>query len=369
MHTNSSDRARRMAMGVVMIGAALTLGTTALDAQNADAAHFVQKNLVSDMPGLAALTDPSLKNPWGFSHNPTSPFWTSNQGTNTSTLYAVTNDTQVSKVALTVAIPATGVGSQGPTGQVANGNASSFPVGNGGDGKQALFIFADLNGTISAWDPGAGTTAIVQATTRGAVYTGLAINGAQTQLYAANNSGGTIDVFSSAFAPVTLASGAFVDPQLPWGLVPFNVQDINGDVYVTYAPPGRPRQISAPFGAGAVAVFDENGRFIRQLVAGGRLAAPWGIALAPPSFGPFRYDLLIGNFSYLHSEINVFDPRTGQRRGSIPIDTGGLPPGGLWAIGFGTGGDNGSPDVLYFLDGINSEVDGLFGAIYPSEGP
>lgn len=366
MHTNSSGRARRTAMGVMMIGAALSLGATA---HNAHDAGFVQQNLVSDLPGLAVLTDPSLKNPWGFSHSSTSPFWTSNQGTDTSTLYAVTNATQVSKVALTVALPATGAGSQGPTGQVFNGNATSFLVGNGGDGQQALFIFADLNGTISAWNSGEGTEAITQVTTPGAVYTGLAINGADTQLYAANNSAGTIDVFNSAFVPVTLPRGAFVDPRLPWGLVPFNVQDINGDVYVTYAPPGRPRQISAPSGAGAVAVFDENGRFIRQLVAGGRLAAPWGIALAPPSFGRFRYDLLIGNFSFMHSEINAFDPRTGEWLGSIPIDTGGLPAGGLWAIGFGTGGSNGSPDVLYFLDGINSEIDGLFGAIYPSEGP
>jgi hypothetical protein len=142
-------------------------------------------------------------------------------------------------------------------------------VGSGGDGNSAHFIFANLNGTIAAWDT--GTTAFIQVTTPGAVYTGLAINGAQTQLYAANDVGtSSIDVFDSTFAPVSLAGGAFVDPVLPAGLVPFNVQEIGGNVYVTYAPAGRAAQTSAPLGAGAVAIFDEDGTFITQLIAGSR---------------------------------------------------------------------------------------------------
>jgi uncharacterized protein (TIGR03118 family) len=341
----------------------------ALRAQDAD---FVQTNLVSDIPGLATITDPQLVNPWGVSHSTTSPFWvsnqgTTNQGTNTSTLYAVTDKTTVTKTNINppagdVIIPPGGTGAVGPTGQVNNANTASFLVGNGGDGNSAHFIFANLNGTISAWDT--GTTAFVQVTTAGATYTGLAINGAQTQLYAANDAGaGSVDVFDSTFTPVSLAAGAFVDPYLPAGLVPFNVQDISGFVYVAYAPAGRANQTSAPFGAGAIAVFDEEGNFIKQLIAGSRLAAPWGIAFAPPGFGRFSYDLLVGNFSYLHSEINAFNPRTGRLEGTIQIDTGGHPPGGLWAIGFGVGGSNGDPGTLYFADGINSEMDGLFGAI------
>jgi uncharacterized protein (TIGR03118 family) len=328
---------------------------------------FVQTNLVSDLPGLATITDSNLMNSWGVSHSPTSPFWVSNQVTNTSTLYAVTNKTNVIKLALTVAIPKTAAGPQGPTGQVNNANTMSFPVKNGGDGNSAHFIFANLNGTISAWD--AGMAAIIQVTTPGAVYTGLTTNGAQTRLYAANDAGsGSVDVFDSSFARVTtLAAGAFVDPCLPAGLVPFNVQDIGGDVYVVYAPAGRANQTGAPVGAGAVAVFDEDGNFVKQLVVGGRLAAPWGITLAPPSFGEFGGDLLIGNFSYLHSEINAFDPASGKFRGTLRIATGNTPPGGLWYIGFGVGGNNGSPDTLYFADGINSENDGLFGALSPRQ--
>src|SRR5262249_22016467 len=256
---------------------------------------------------------------------------------------------------------------QGPTGQVNNTNTSSFPVSkNGGDGKSARFIFANLNGTISAWDT--GPTAFVQNSgAAGTVYTGLAINHAQTVLYAANTSLGRIDVFDSNFSAISLGADKFVDPSLPAGLVPFNVRDIDGLVYVVYAPAGRPNQINAPLGAGAVAVFDEDGNFIQEVVVGSRLAAPWGITFVPPSFRRFSNTLLVGNFSLLHSEINAFIPANGKLHGTIPIDTGGCSPactaGGLWTIDFGVGGNNGSPHVLYFSDGINGEADGLFGAI------
>ena len=342
------------------------VGALCAGALRAEEAKLVQTNLVSDIAGLATITDAELVNPWGVSHSPMSPFWVSNQGKNTATLYAVTDETNVTKVPINgtgiVNIPKTAAGPQGPTGQVNNANTSSFLV-KGGDGKSAHFIFANLNGTISAWD--AGPTAFIQVTTPGAVYTGLAINGAQTRLYAADDvPPGRIDVFDSSFTPVTtLGAGAFVDPSLPAGLVPFNVQDIGGDVYVTYAPAGRIPQTIAPLGAGVVAIFDEDGNFIKELVAGSRLAAPWGITFAPPGFRRFSNDVLIGNFSYLHSEINAFIPSNGKLHGTIPIDTSGHPPGGLWAIEFGVGGKNGSPDVLYFADGINGEADGLFGAI------
>jgi uncharacterized protein (TIGR03118 family) len=269
------------------IATSIIIGVLWAGVLHAQAPNFVQTNLVSDIPGLATITDPEIVNPWGVSHSPTSPFWVSNQAKSTTTLYAVTDETNVTKVNINppagfVLIPKTAGGPQGPTGQVNNGNPSSFPVNGGGDGKSAHFIFANLNGTISAWDM--GTTAFIQVTTPGAVYTGLAINGAQTRLYAANNAGGSIDVFDSTFAPLSLATGAFVDPSLPAGLVPFNVRDIGGDVYVTYAPAGRPAPISAPLGAGAIAIFDEDGNFIKELVAGSRLAAPWGDCFRPTRF-------------------------------------------------------------------------------------
>ncbi len=296
----------------------------------------------------------------------------SNQGDNTSTLYAVNPaiGTVATKVIAVnpqgfVDIPTTGPQPpQGPTGQVNNTNPASFQLpnpANPGTTTNARFMFANLNGTISAWAGGLAST--IKASTPGAVYTGLAINAAQTQLYAADTAGGKIDVFDSAFAPVSLSPGAFTNP-FP-GLVPFNVQDIGGSIYVTYAPPGRPNQINAASGQGGVAVFDESGNLIKTLINGSALAAPWGLALAPADFGIFSNDLLVGNFSFRESEINAFSPTTGAFLGTIPIDVGlGNIPGGLWGLEFGSGaGNGGRANILYLNDGINSENDGLFAAI------
>jgi uncharacterized protein (TIGR03118 family) len=351
---------------------AIVVGTLYAGTWRAEA-DYVQTNLVSDIPGLAAITDSSLVNPWGSSHSAVSPFWISNQGTNTSTLYAVTGSLNttgslnVIKNPLTVAIPTTGMGPQGPTGQV-NNTGTSFQLGS----APATFIFANLNGTISAWNQSAGTTAVIRATTPGAVYTGLAITQApQPRLFAARAGG--IDVFNGSFQPITL-SGTFATPAaVPAGLVPFNVQNIGGNIFVTYAPAGLAAQRNAAPGTGAVAVFDVNGNFVRMAAVGGPLAAPWGVTLAPANFGPFSSDLLVGNFSFLSSvtDINAFDPVTGTFLGTIPIDVGvGNTKGGLWFLGFGTGGNNGLPDTLFFTDGINGEMNGLFGAIsVPVPGP
>jgi uncharacterized protein (TIGR03118 family) len=165
---------------------------------------------------------------------------------------------------------------------------------------------------------------------------------------------------------VNLGAGAFATPTeiSARGLVPFNVQNINGNVYVTYAPSGLAAQRAATTGMGAVAVFNESGTLIQVLVNGSQLAAPWGIALAPASFGGFGGDLLVGNFSFVESEINAFNPTTGAFLGTIPVDPGsGNTPGGLWALDFGIGGMNGDPHTLYFNDGIDGETHGLFAAL------
>jgi uncharacterized protein (TIGR03118 family) len=332
-------------------------------------AIITQTNLVSNVAGLATITDADLVNPWGFSHSGTSPFWISNQGTSTSTLYNVTGPTgttvtknNINPPSNHVAIATTATGPQGPTGQVFNSNAAGFQVNNGGNGAKANFIFASLNGTISAWN--AGTTSFIQATVPGAVYTGLTINGAATQLYAANGASGAIDVFNSSFGQVSVGAGAFATPPAiaALGLVPFNVQDIGGKVYVTYALPGRTAEIAAVGGQGGIAIFDEAG-LLQNTIINGELASPWGVAIAPAGFGDFGNALLVGNFSFAESEINAFDSVTGAFLGSIGIDTGSASAGGLWQIGFGTGGNNGSPNTLYFTDGINGETGGLFGAI------
>jgi uncharacterized protein (TIGR03118 family) len=335
---------------------------------------YTQINLVSDLTGLAPVMDPGLVNPWGVSFIPPAsfppngtPFWVSNQGSGTSTLYAATSPTSVSKVPLTVAIPSVGFPA-GPTGQVSNTNTSSFILG---DGTSALFMFANLNGTISAWNGGLGTTASVEVTTAGASYTGLAVNQAHTTLYAANGPADAVNVFNSSFAPILPGSFATPASISMDGLVPFNVQDLAGNVYVTYAPPGHFLQSLASPGEGAVVEFSEGGAFEKIVVPAGfgePLASPWGIALAPPSFGKFGGDLLVGNFSYIDSGIDAIDPTTGALVGTIPINVGaGNMAGGLWTLTFGGGGADGSPNVLYFTDGINHEGDGLFGAIVVPE--
>jgi uncharacterized protein (TIGR03118 family) len=333
---------------------------------------YVQTNLVSDIPGLAKATDSHLVNPWGISFSATSPFWVSNQGDNTSTLYTVNPTTQSVSVSSTVVSIPTGNAPNGPTGQVRNGTMV-FPV-IGGNGNPASFIFANLNGSISAWN--GGTMAINQVTTSGAEYTGLAIasNASGDFLYAANDAGtGSIDVFNGSWAPQSHSDFPFVDPMLPSGYVPFNVQNIqvNGTtyLYVTYAVAGRGNQILAQEGQGYVAVFDTNGSFLNELVSGSKLASPWGITLAPATFGKFGGDLLVGNYAYNANEINAFDPGTGVYRGTL-VDANGktlLHTSGtaLWALDFGNGGNGGDRNTLYFAAGIMGETHGLFGSLQP----
>ena len=255
----------------------------------------------------------------------------------------------VAKVALTVAIPPSGAA--GPTGQVANTNASAFNVP--GTGTSALFLFANLNGSISAWNGSAGTTAVTELTTPGAVYTGLAINQANTLLYAANGAGGGgIDVFNGAFAPASgLPAGAFATPTAikTAGLVPFNVKDINGAVYVTYAPSGHAAQTGASKGMGALAVFSEDGTLESSSFVADELASPWGLALAPGNWGQFGGDLLVGNFAFGDSVIDALDPTTWALEGTIAIDDGGQSSGGLWSLAFGGGGNDGNPETLFIL--------------------
>ena len=165
--------------------------------------------------------------------------------------------------------------------------------------------------------------------------------------------------------------GAFATPAAvsALNLVPFNVQDINGKVYVTYAPSGLLNQRNAAHGQGAVVVFNEDGTSPQTLILDSNLASPWGVALAPAGFGVFANDLLVGNFSFLNSEINAFNPTTGAFIGTIPIDDGGKGAGGLWALNFGVGGSNGDPNTLYFNDGIGGETHGLFAATAPVPEP
>jgi uncharacterized protein (TIGR03118 family) len=314
---------------------------------------FTQTNLVSDIPGLAANTDPNLKNPWGVAFSATSPFWTSDQRTGLSTLYNAAGVPQ----GLVVTIPGSATPPSGPTGMVFSNVAGSFPV----NGTPATFIFDTLNGTLLGWNGSAGTTAVQMAATPGAIYTGLAeaSNGASTFLYAANSApGGQINVFNSAWAPV-VSPGGFTDPNLPAGLVPFNIQNIGGSLYVTYAQLGPG---GTPLPGGVVDQYDANGNFIKRIATAGPLSAPWGIVLAPSSFGSFSNDLLIGNFG--NGEILAYDATTDLFLGTLNGANGQpLVNSFLWALETRAGVNGFDPNAVYFSAGINNQADGLFGAI------
>ncbi|GJG85580.1 hypothetical protein tb265_07610 [Gemmatimonadetes bacterium T265] len=337
---------------------ALLAGTRPAVAQSG----YVQTNLVSDVPGLAATLDPQLKNSWGMSFSPAGPFWVSNAGTGTSTLYNGAG----TKLGLVVNIPGPGGGVPGvPTGQTFN-TTGAFALPNGAN---ANFLFAGATGTISAWNGAAGTTAVTVVNGfPSSSYTGIAVSGsgATARLYAANFGAGRVDVFDGAFNPV---AGGFTDANVPAGYVPYNVQNVGGSIIVTYAlkDPTTGQEVVGA-GNGYVDVYDTSGALVRRLASGGALDAPWGMALAPAGFGRFGGDLLIGNFG--DGTINAFDPTTGAALGAL-LGTDGRPlvNEGLWGIAFGNGGAAGSPDALYFAAGINDEADGLFGRITATPEP
>ena len=350
------------------------LAAVLLTAAHAAAAQsYQQTNLVTDNQAVtpALLTDPNLVNPWGIALSPSAgAFWVSDNGTGVSSLYNGDVNGSAFKVAsLVVTIP--GVPSEttgSPTDQIFNGGGGfDVPVGTGT--KSSLFVTTSEDGTLSGWNPGVSLTqAQLAVTTPGAVYKGLAIAG--SNLYAANFAQNTIDVFDSSFAPAALA-GKFVDPNAAAGYAPFNIQNLGGALFVTYA-----KQDAAKFneidgaGLGFVDEYNLDGTFNKRigtdsaLAAGGvdALNAPWGLALAPSNFGKYSSDLLVGGFG--SGEITAFDPVTGTFEGAISgADGNPLINDGLWGLNFGNGVTAGDKNKLYFAEGVNGEKDGLFGSI------
>ncbi len=310
---------------------------------------YVQTNLTSDLPGIAAHQDPDLMNPWGIVAGPKTPFWINDNGTGLSTLYNGAG----TKIPLVVTVP-TGA----PTGIVFNGTGAF-----GG----SHFIFDSENGTISAWS--SGTAAALQVTSApGSVYKGLAIGsvGSTQMLYASNFGLGQVDVFDSSFHSIS-TSQSFRDPNLPAGYAPFNIQNLNRELYVTYAEQnGAHHDDVAGAGHGFVDVYDMSGNFVRRAISQGALNSPWGLALAPSQFGAFSGDLLVGNFG--DGDINAFNPATDAFMGTLD-NAAGKPTNidGLWGLRFGNGAVGQNMDTLYFTAGIAGpdtvESHGLFGAL------
>jgi uncharacterized protein (TIGR03118 family) len=342
---------------------------------------FTVTNLVgSDSTVSAPQTDPNLVNPWGISEPPTGPFWISDNGAGLASIYSVTpSSVTVNAIPpITIAVPPGQTpGTASPTGQVFNSFASdgAFTLQ---DGSPATFLFATEDGTISGWNEQAGTQSILavneadnpadgdEAQGLGAVYKGLAI--AQSNngpvLFAANFRHGTVDMYDKNFDLVK----SFTDPNLPAGFAPFNVQVLDGKLFVTFAMQDSAKHDDvAGAGNGFVDEFSLGGKLIQRVASNGPLDSPWGLAIAPDSFGKLAGDLLVGNFG--DGTIDAYNLKNDKFQGQLTGSDGKpIVIGDLWAITPGNGGAGGSANTIYFTAGVQNEAHGLFGSITPNVG-
>jgi len=328
------------------------------------ASGFVtQTNLVSDGFVPAAHNDPHLKNPWGVAFEPNGLIWVADNNGNVATIYDGTgaiND-------LVVNVPGAGGVPGNPTGQVYNGG-SGFQIHEGnGQPAPATFIYAGEDGSISGWNQNVDlTNAIVTVdnSASGAVYKGAALGQVKgkTDLFVTNFHDGTVEVYDDAFNRITLPAKAFHDKSIPAGFAPFNVQNVNGQLFVTYAKQDADAHDDVGgAGAGFVDVYSTAGKLKARLQHGDFMNSPWGIAVAPKSWGKLSGDILVGEFksgqidvfSHSHRFVGTLNDNTGA---PIQID-------GLWALTPGNGAGASSNQSIFFTAGVNDEQDGLFGSL------
>ena len=329
---------------------------------------FTETDLVSDGSVPAVTVDPNLVNPWGISFNDDEgPFWVSDNGTGVTTIYdgAGNIQTVAGHTAITIATPPGHSDPAKPTGQVYNEGEHGFQISHGGHTASSVFLFATEDGTISGWNPTVDSGSSVLAVDRsdkGSIYKGLAIgekqNGDQL-LFAADFHRGKVDVFNENFHHVR----SFTDPNIPDGYAPFNVQELKGHLYVTYAKQDADGEDDVRgHGNGFVDEFDLKGHLIDRVASHGPLNSPWGLAIAPEGFGKFSGQLLVGNFG--NGKIDVFDRHTDEFLGHLKDKSGDpIKIEGLWAIVDGNTGPNADPNKLYFTAGPDDEQHGLFGSI------
>ena len=386
---------RRTAAGVTF---AVALSSAAF------AQHYEQVNLDANVSGAAEAQDTQLVNGWGLARSSNSTWWVSDEANGVATLYNGPGDKQKLVVTIPKNNPSDPTFPQGtPTGIISNNSTTDFAIT---PGKTAGFIFATLDGSIAAWNPGVGlapganppsTNAVTVAHTKdGSGYTGItsaSIDG-RRYLYAANFLKGRIDVFDNAFNPVQLKADdhdsdshrffgdddrPFTDDNLPPNFMPFNVQAIGNDIVVTYALhfAGNPFETPGP-GLGFVDIYSSKGRLLRRLEHGDWLNAPWGVVLAPLDFGTFSHDLLISNFSAGGTTqsagfISAYDLDTGKFVGLLEDENGKpISINGIWSMSVGNGStpnsfdpDGAPASEIYFTAGPNQATGGLFGYLIP----
>lgn len=335
---------------------------------------YRQTNFISDIPGFGFVQDPLLINPWGIAFRGTSPFWVSNNGTSSARLFRgdVAGSPLVKNPGLSLVTVPGGL----PTGVVGNATTDFAVTPCAVASCPAAFIFSSITGNIVGWNPSAGpnsTTGVIAASHAGHVYTGLAIgsNSGGNRLYAADFNNGNIDVYDGTYA-LTTTTGSFADPTIPTTAGntyhPFNIQNIGGSLYVMYAKVGSDGKDEEGVGNGFVRRFNTDG--VRDLTFGinnGPLNSPWGVAIAPSTFGIFGSALLIGNFGEGNPSLHAFNPTTGAFLGTIQNENGdGVVIDELWGLQFGNGVNGGDVGTLYFTAGTAEEEHGLFGSLKPT---
>lgn len=365
---------------VIPIGLSLTLAlplTASAHTLDGHQGFFKVKNLVSDQPGVAPVTDPNLVNAWGIVAVPGGPFWIADNGTGVSTAYNGKGTPFPKNMPLVITIPPP-EGSPGgtiaaPTGVVLN-QTDDFVISKDGKYAPARLIFATEDGTISGWNPNVDPNNAVlafppQGQQTNAIYKGLALAriGSHDFLFATDFHNNKVDVFDAHFKLVK----SFTDPTLLPGFAPFGIRNIDGKLFITFALQDQNKEDDvAGVGNGFVDVLDLDtyGKFaLKRFATQGELDSPWGLALAPNGFGKFSHALLVGNFGHVSDtepSILAFDFKTGKPLGPLPgkkdkpihID-------GLWGLTFGDRVKDANPKGLYFTAGPNEENDGLFGVI------
>jgi uncharacterized protein (TIGR03118 family) len=359
MRTYVTHRQIRFLAGL----AVLVLAPRAFPAATPPGNAYLQHNLVADQPGIADFTDPNLINPWGIYTSASSPFWVNDAGTGLATVYS--SNGAVSATKPSIPPSAKGTAPAEVTGGVFNGTGG-FLV----QGKVPSFIFVTADGTVSAWASAVSATAaqlMVDNSSTNAKYYGMAISATTTSatpmIYAANFNSGGIDVFDTNFKPVTLPGKPFVDAAVPAGYAPFNIWNLGGQLYVMWAMQNASKSFSVSgAGLGAVSIFDLNGNLLQHVATGGPLNAPWGVAIAPATFGAFANDLLIGNFG--DGTINAFNPTTGAALGALTDQNGNtIAIPGLWGLLLGNGGSGGDANAIYFTAGLTGDKHGLLGSL------
>jgi uncharacterized protein (TIGR03118 family) len=367
--------------------------------------HYIQTNLMADpseLVGKAPVHDPNLLNPWGLTRSPNgSPWWIGNNNSGTSTLvtgagapvnifaadpHPDSNGNGITGLNNFVMVPPPGFapGTQSaPTGVVFNGSGTDFLLNKGTPaGLPAAFIFSTEDGTISGWNPGANlapgakppsVNAVLEVdnsdkgSKNSAVYKGMTsgeIDGKKV-LYVSNFRSGRVEVYDTNFRPVHLGEDAFDDDSIPRDFAPFNVQNIGGSIFVTYAKQDGPRH--DPVGGdgfGFVDIFSTKGEFQGRLEHGDFFNAPWGVVWTPRDFGEFSNTILVGNFR--SGWIAAFNGFTKKFIDFVRNPDGSLVTiDGLWSLTFGNNGNAGSSDTLFFTAGGKDELHGLFGTLTP----